>query len=51
MRDLIRPITKKLDDYDEKYMKIKFNWDDNLPLDKIIDHKSLLIFVITHRFS
>ena len=25
MRDLIRPITKKLDDYDEKYMKIKFN--------------------------
>ena len=51
MRDLIRPITKKLDDYDEKYMKIKFNWDDNLPLDKIIDHKSLLIVVITHRFS
>ena len=51
MRDLIRPITKKLDDCDEKYMKIKFNWDDNLPLDKIIDRKSLLIVVITHRFS
>ena len=25
MRDLIRSITKYADDYDEKYMKIKFN--------------------------
>ena len=24
IRDLIRSITKNLDDYDEKYMKIKF---------------------------
>ena len=28
IRDLIRLITKKSDDYDEKYMKIKFNSDD-----------------------
>ena len=25
IKDLIRLITKKLDDYDEKYLKIKFN--------------------------
>ena len=36
IRDLIKPVTKKSDDYDsdEKYMKIKFNSDDELPLDK-----------------
>ena len=28
VRDLIRSITKIWDDYDEKYMKIKFNSDD-----------------------
>ena len=27
-RDLIRSITKSSDDYDEKYMKTKFNSDD-----------------------
>ena len=27
IRDLIRSITKNSDDYDEKYMKIKFNSD------------------------
>ena len=30
--DLIRTITTKSDDYDEKYIKIKFNSDNNLPL-------------------
>ena len=28
IRDLIRSITKNSDDYDEKYIKIKFNSDD-----------------------
>ena len=37
VRDLIRSITKKLDGYDEKYMKIKFNSDDELPLNKTIE--------------
>ena len=37
IRDLIRSITKNLDDYDEKYMKIKFDSDDNLPLNKTIE--------------
>ena len=29
-------ITKYLDDYDEKYMKITFNSDEELPLNKTI---------------
>ena len=29
IRDLISSITKKFDNYDEKYMKIKFGSDDN----------------------
>ena len=34
IRDLISSVTKHLDDYDEEYMKIKFNSDDELPLKK-----------------
>ena len=30
IRDLIRSLTKNSDDYDEKYMEIKFNSDDEL---------------------
>ena len=29
--------TKIFDDYDEEYMKIKFNSDDKLPLNKTIE--------------
>ena len=29
-------VTKNSDDYDEKYMKINFNSDDELPLNKTI---------------
>ena len=36
IRDLIRSITKNPDDYDKKYMKIKFNSDSELPLNKSI---------------
>ena len=36
IRDLIRSINKNLDDYGYKYMKIKFNSDDELPLNKSI---------------
>ena len=45
IRDLIRSITKKLDDYDEKYMKIKFNSNDELPLNKTIEINSMTIVV------
>ena len=36
IKDLIRSRTKNLDDYDEKHMEIKFDSDDNLPLNKAI---------------
>ena len=32
IRNLISSINKNSDDYDEKYMKIKFNSDEELPL-------------------
>ena len=36
IRNLISS-TKIFDDYDEEYMKIKFNSDDKLPLNKTIE--------------
>ena len=36
IRDLIRSITKNAGDYDEKYVKIKFDLDNDLPLNKTI---------------
>ena len=45
VRHLIRSITKNSDDYDEKYMKIKFNSDDELTLNKTIEIPSFIIFV------
>ena len=43
IKDLIRSITNNLDDFDEKYMKIKFNSDDNLPLKKVLELYSMVI--------
>ena len=44
IRDLIRSIIKISDDYDEKYMKIKFSSDDNLPLNKTIEiHRAAIV--------
>ena len=45
IRDLIRSVTKRSDDYDEKYMKIKFNSDDELPSNKTIEIPSMIIVV------
>ena len=46
IRDLIRAITENSDDYDEKYMEIKFNLDDELPLNnKMIEIRSMIIVV------
>ena len=45
IRDLVRPVTKNTDDYDEKYMKIKFDLDDELPLNKTIEIRSMIIVV------
>ena len=36
IKDLTRSTNNKSDEYGEKYMKIKFNSDDDLPLKKII---------------
>ena len=45
IRDLIRLITKNADDYDEKYLKVKFNSDNELPLNKTIEIPSMTIVV------
>ena len=45
IRDLIRSVTKNSNDYDEKYMKTKFNLDDELPLNKTIEISSIIIVV------
>ena len=49
--DLIRSITKNLDDYDEKYMKIKFDSDDDLPLNKTIEihNVTIVVRVVFHK--
>ena len=57
---VIGSITKNSDDYDEKYMKIKFHLDDELPLNKRIEIPSMITIVragffnianIIHKFS
>ena len=37
IRDLISSVTKNSDDYNKKYMKIKLNSDDVLPLNETIE--------------
>ena len=60
IRYSIRIITKNSDDNDEKYMKIKFNSDDELLLNKTIETPSMKIVLravlhektnIVHKFS
>ena len=43
IRYLIRSLTKNADDYDKKYMRIKLNSDDELPLNKMIEITSMII--------
>ena len=47
IKDLIRSVAKNSDDYDydEKYMKINFNSDDELPLNKTIEILTIAIAV------
>ena len=45
IEDLIKSITNISGDYDEMYVKIKFNSDDNLPLNKISKLHNNLITV------
>ena len=43
IRNLIRSVTKKSDDYDEKYIKIKLDSDDKLPPNKMIEIPVMVI--------
>ena len=43
IRELISSITKSTNDYFEEYMKIKFNSNDELPLNKMIEIYSIII--------
>ena len=45
IRDLIRSVTKKSDDHDEKHMKTKFDSDDKLPLNKTIKIPVMVIVI------
>ena len=45
IKDLIKSITNTSGDYDTKYMKIKFNSDDNLPLSTILSLYNMAIAV------
>ena len=45
IKDLIGSITSNSDNYDEKYMKIKFNSDDDVPLKKALELYNMVIVV------
>ena len=45
IRESVRSITKDSVDYDKKYMKIKVNSDDDLPLNKAIESPTVTIVV------
>ena len=40
-----RSMINNFDNYDEKYMKIKFNSDDDLPLKKTLKFRNMIIVV------
>ena len=42
---MITSITKNSEDYDKKYLKIRFNLDDELPLNKAIEIPGTIIIV------
>ena len=45
IRDLFESVTKKSDDCDEKYLKIKLDSNDKLPLNKTIEIPVIVVFV------
>ena len=45
IRESVRSITKNYVDHDKKYMKIKVNSDDDLPLNKAIESPTVTIVV------
>ena len=51
IRYLISSITKNSCDYHGKYMKIKINSDDKLPLNKTIEIHNMVIVIIRAVFN
>ena len=47
IKDLIRSNTNKSDNYDKKYMKRKFNLNDDLPLKETLWLHNMIIVVIS----
>ena len=47
IRDKIKEINSDECDYEKDYMKIKFNSDDNLPLNKPLDFHNMTITIIS----
>ena len=45
IRDLSKSITNNFDSYDEKYMNIKLNSNDDLPLKKMLELHNMVILV------
>ena len=45
MRDLIISISNNSGNYNEKYTKIKFNSDDDLPLNEMLELYDMVILV------
>ena len=45
IRDSIKAVTEISDDYDEKYMRIKFDTDEKLPLNKTLKIHIIAIVV------
>ena len=44
-KDLFRSKNNNTNDYDAKYIKIKFNWYDDLPLKKSLELLDIIIVV------
>ena len=45
IRHVIRSIINSKDSYDKKYIKIKFNSDDDLPLNKTLKDGNIVVVV------
>ena len=43
MKNLIEKIDNKPSEYGKDFMKIRFNWDDNLPLNKTLKLHNLTV--------
>ena len=45
IKNLIEKVNNKPGEYEKNFMKIKFNWDDNLPLNEMLTLHNLRLIV------